>query len=144
VIAACVSILYRPSFIFPSLMAIGGFISFTKETIQEFIQKRMEKNNIQQPENIVEWVKCLHQVICAHNESNLITSPLQQRKSIPRYHSVPRPIFGIIVLIVFIACATTVFIIPYYIHPPVLFSLFITFFKIGCTIFGGGNVLVRH
>lgn len=138
-------------------MAIGGLLSFFKETIEEYIDNNMLRYGIRVPpeedDNIVEWsIRCVkfmktffRQVTptTPENKYTKIESPIKNGEEFYEYNEVPRPLFGAIVLAIFISVLVTVIVMPHFVViKSKWFILFSTFFRIGCTIFGGGNVLV--
>jgi chromate transport protein ChrA len=124
-------------------MAVGGLLSFVKESIEEFYTTRIEQYHLEHPTNIIEWIHCTKILFRLRKETPL-ESPSSDfiESGTNEYEHVPRPAIGVVVFIVFILCATAIFVIPNYVQLPDLAALFMLFFRIGCTIFGGGNVLV--
>src|SRR5690606_25719486 len=153
-VGCAVTIVYRPTWMFPVLMAVGGLTSLVWLTLEELIEKRKKQFNIkQQGTSLKERFKYFYHIVKSlfkkpppmESKETLQDDDPQKTTKVDenlKYIGISQ-IVGILILIAFAVLFVVLLIMSYVVDwKPLL--MFEAFYRMGSIIFGGGQVLIFH
>jgi hypothetical protein len=160
IIVACVTILYRPFWMFPVLMLAGGLVTLTNDSLQEKIKQRLHDFGIEEPTGknytwrnrikmYVRLVKTIGQTpLPTHHVNNMESNEDlthddqgEQKEDVSISNLTLRPTIAALLLVMFAVILVTLIVLRQFITWR-LFQVFESFFRMGSIIFGGGQVVV--